>query len=127
MTTKKGLKITGGKYRKERKKRKNELTGQKRVVKLSPEEDKKKNLRVKGGNKKTILLRAKFINIFNPKNKKEKSKKLEIKNVLETPSNRFFARQNILTKGTIVETELGKAKITNRPTQEGMINGVLIE
>jgi small subunit ribosomal protein S8e len=34
---------------------------------------------------------------------------------------------NILTKGTIVETPLGKAKITNRPTQEGMINGILIE
>ncbi|MCF7910260.1 30S ribosomal protein S8e [Candidatus Pacearchaeota archaeon] len=128
MATKKGIKITGGKYKKQRKKRKEELAGQKRVVKLSPEaEDKKKNLRVRGGNKKTILLRAKFINIQNPKNKKEKAKKLEIQNVIETPSNRFFARQNILTKGTIVETKLGKAKITNRPTQEGMINGILVE
>ena len=54
-------------------------------------------------------------------------KKTEIKNVLETPSNRFLARQNIITKGTIVETSLGKVKITNRPTQEGNINGILIE
>jgi small subunit ribosomal protein S8e len=48
-------------------------------------------------------------------------------NVLETPSNRFLARQNIITKGTIVETELGKVKITNRPTQEGIVNGILVE
>ena len=59
--------------------------------------------------------------------KNKTSKKIEIKNVLETPSNRFLARQNIITKGTIVETELGKAKITNRPSQEGVVNGILIE
>ena len=46
---------------------------------------------------------------------------------LKTPSNRFLARQNILTKGTIIETELGNVKITNRPSQEGCINGVLVE
>lgn len=50
-----------------------------------------------------------------------------MKNVLETPSNRFFARQNILTKGTIVETNKGKARITNRPTQEGVVNGILVK
>jgi len=65
--------------------------------------------------------------------KKSKKKKLfglkksEIKNVVETPSNRFLARQNILTKGTIVETDLGKVKITNRPSQDGIVNGILIE
>ena len=52
---------------------------------------------------------------------------VEIKNVLETPSNRFLARQNIITKGTILETELGKVRVTNRPSQEGVINGILIE
>jgi len=46
---------------------------------------------------------------------------------LETPSNRFLARQNILTKGTIVETDAGKVRITNRPTQEGMVNGILVK
>ena len=71
--------------------------------------------------KKIILLKAKFVNVPS------KSKNVEIKNVLETPSNKFLARQNVLTKGTIVETELGKVRITNRPTQEGAINGVLVE
>lgn len=118
-----GKKLTGGKYIKKRKKKKYERAGQKRVVKLG-DSDKKKTKRVQGGNKKTFLLKGKIINILG---KDKKIKKTEIKNVLETPSNRFLARQNVLTKGTIVETELGKAKITNRPTQEGMINGILIE
>ncbi len=121
MATKKGRKISGGKYKKQRKKKKGEIQGQKRIVKLGDE--KKKTTRTKGGNKKTILLKGKFVNV----KMKDKIKKLEIKNVLETPSNRFLARQNILTKGTIIETEAGKVKITNRPTQEAIINGVLVE
>jgi len=121
MATKTGRKISGGKYKKQRKKKKGESQGQKRIVKVG--EEKKKTQRTKGGNKKIVLLKGKFINL----KVNNKIKKIEIKNVLETPSNRFLARQNVLTKGTIVETELGKAKITNRPTQEAVINGTLIE
>ena len=118
---KKGRKISGGRYIQSRKKKSYEIAGQRRIIKLG--EEKKKTKRTRGGNKKTLLLNTKFINLLA----KGKSKKVEIKNVLETPSNRFLARQNILTKGTIVETNLGKAKITNRPTQESIVNGILIE
>lgn len=118
-----GKKISGGKYIKSRKKKLYERPGQKTIIKLG--EEKRKSKRLRGGNKKIFFLRAKFINV-KTKNK-EKNKKIEIKNVLETPSNRFLARQNVITKGTIVETELGKVKITNRPSQEGVINGILIE
>ncbi len=121
MVTKKGKKITGGKYIKARKKKLCERPGQKRTVKLG--EEKKRTKRIMGGNSKTFMLKAQFVNIKDDK----KTKKLKIKNVLETPSNRFLARQNILTKGTIVETELGKVKITNRPTQEGLVNGILLK
>jgi len=121
MTTKKGRKISGGKYIKRRKKKAYEKPGQKRIVKLG--EEKIKSKRIRGGNRKTFMLKGKMVNIIV----KNKSKKVEIKNVLRTPSNRFLARQNILTKGTIVETELGEVRITNRPTQEGMINGILVE
>lgn len=116
-----GRKLTGGKYAKRRKKKKFERPGQKRIVKLG--EEKRKTVRSEGGNKKTFLLKSNKINVQSNKGKKS----LEIKNVLETPSNRFLARQNVLTKGTVVETELGKVKITNRPTQEGNINGILLE
>jgi len=114
---KQGKKITGGKYIKARKKKAYERVGQKRIVKIG--EEKRKTVRTQGGNKKSFLLRGKIINV--------KGKKAEIKSVLETPSNKFLARQNILTKGTIVETDLGKVKITNRPTQEGVINGIPLE
>ncbi len=122
MATKKGRKKTGGRYKKNRKKKAYERKGQAVPVKLGP--IKRKTKRTRGGNTKTILLSA---NVINIRTKNNKVKKVKIKNVLETPSNRFLARQNILTKGTIVETELGKAKITNRPSQEGCVNGVLIE
>ena len=122
MTTKKGRKISGGKYVKRRKKRSNELAGQRRIVKLG--EEKRKSKRTRGGNRKTFLLRSKSVNIVG---KDKKTKKVEIKNVLETPSNRFLARQNIITKGTIVETGIGKVKITNRPTQDGVLNGIFVE
>jgi small subunit ribosomal protein S8e len=122
MVTRKGRKISGGKYIKNRKKKLCEKTGQKRIVKLG--EEKRKIKKTRGGNSKTFLLKTKFVNI---QDKNKKNKKAEIKNVLETPSNRFLARQNILTKGTILETDLGKVKITNRPTQEGNVNGILIK
>ncbi len=118
----KGRKKTGGKYLKSKKKKLYAIAGQKRIVKIG--EEKRKIKRTRGGNKKIFLLKTKFINV---RTKDKKTKKTEIKNVLETPSNRFLARQNILTKGTIVDTEIGKVKITNRPTQEGIVNGILIE
>jgi len=121
MSTRKGKKVSGGKYVTRRKKKSYEIAGQKRIVKLG--EEKRKTKKTMGGNKKTFLLKSKTINV----KVKGKMQKAEIKNVLETPSNRFLARQNILTKGTIIETNLGKVRISNRPTQEGMINGILIE
>jgi small subunit ribosomal protein S8e len=121
---KKGKKVSGGKYIKRRKKKKYELAGQKRVVRLS-ETEKRKTKRVRGGNKKTFLLRVKKVNILEKGDKK--AKKAEIKNVIETPSNRFLARQNIITKGTILETSAGRVRVTNRPSQEGVVNGILVK
>jgi len=120
---KKGRKITGGKYKKLRKKKKYELSRLPRIVKIG--EIKKKSIGTRGGNSKTVLLRSNEINLINPKS--HKAKKSKILNVIETPSNRFLARQNILTKGAIVDTEDGKARITNRPSQEGAVQGVIIE
>ncbi len=117
-----GRKISGGKYHKQKKKKLYERKGQSRAAKLGPE--KKKFLRIRSGKKKAILLSADIANI---RNKSGKTQKAKIKNVLETPSNRFLARQNILVKSAIIETELGKARITNRPSQEGNVQAVLIE
>ena len=117
----KGRKITGGKYHANRKKKLYEKPGQERVVTLK--ETKRKTLRVTGGNKKTILLNADEANIVI----NDKTKKAKIKNVLETPHNLFHARQNRLTKGTVIMTSEGKARITNRPSQEGHVNAILVK
>jgi small subunit ribosomal protein S8e len=116
-----GRKKTGGKYQASKKKKMYEKPGQRRITKLGDE--KRKSKKTMGGNQKVFLLKAKTINLHE----NGKMLRAEIKNVLETPSNRFFARQNILTKGTIVETSKGKARITNRPTQEGVVNGILVK
>ena len=117
-----GKKITGGRYHANRKSRRHELPGIPRIVKLR--DKKMKVLRGRGGNKKNVLL---SINIANILDKNGKSKTAKIKNVVETKANRFLARQNILVKGAIIETELGKARVTNRPGQEGSVNAVLID
>lgn len=118
-----GRKISGGKYHKQRKKRKYEIQNQQRFPKLGKE--KKKQMKIRGGKLKTIILSTDTANIFNKKT--GKCEKLKIKNVIETPSNKFLARQNILMKSAIIDTEKGKARITNRPSQEGCVNAVLLE
>jgi len=119
-----GRKISGGRYKAHKKKKSYESAGQKRIVKLG--ETKLKTQSTRGGGEKVVMLKGKIVNL-SPKKKGEKAKKVEITNVIETPSNRFLARQNIITKGTIVQTSEGKVKITNKPSQQGTINGILIE
>ena len=106
----KGRKTSGGRYKKQRKKKFYEKSPQARIVKLG--ETKTKKIRMRGGKIKTVLLTINQANIIDKKT--NKANKVKIKNVLETPSNRFLARQNILVKGAIIETDSGKAKITNR-------------
>ena len=118
----KGRKISGGRYHANRKSKKYELAGIPRIVKLR--ERKMKALKIRGGGRKNVLLSA---NIANVTDKKGKTKKAKITNVVETKSNRFLARQNIIVKGAIIDTDLGKARVTNRPSQEGSVNAVLIE
>ncbi len=118
-----GRKISGGRYHQPRKKKKYELGRQARIVKLGKE--KEKTIRVRGGKIKRVLLSTDTANLIDPKTKK--ASKVKIKNVLETPSNRFLARQNILMKGAVIETEKGKARITNRPSQEKTVQAKLID
>ena len=122
MTTKKGKKISGGLYKKNRKKKLSEYKGKPRFVVLGNEN--KKEIRVRGGHIKTVLLSIDKINLINKETKK--TQVVKIKNVLDVPSNKFLSRKKILAKGAIVDTEFGKAKITNQPSQEGNVQGVLI-
>ncbi len=114
-------KISGGKYKKARKKKLAEIPGKQRVAVFGKE--KKKHLRTRGGRMKVMLLSSDKANVLNLKTKKAKVVKIQA--VLETPADRFL--EKALIKGAIIQTELGKARITNRPGQEGCVQAVLVE
>ncbi len=115
-------KVTGGRYRVYRKKR---LANTGSVPALTKVGERIVRIRRgQSGSIKQLLLSANKINVINPKTKK--SQITEVVTVVESPSNRQFIRRNIITKGTILETKLGKVKVTSRPGQEGTLNGVLI-
>ena len=64
------------------------------------------------------------INVIDPKT--NKAEMLDILDVVENKANPNFVRRNIITKGAIVETSKGNAKVTSRPGQSGVISGVLL-
>ncbi|MGB9749034.1 MAG: 30S ribosomal protein S8e [Candidatus Woesearchaeota archaeon] len=115
-------KLTGGTYKQLRKKRKLDLGREPAFTKVGPE--KIKHVRTRGGNLKLRMLSAEYANVLDENKKYQKAR---IRTVLETPANKHYARRNIMTKGTIIDTEIGKAMITSRPGQHGTINAVLIE
>ncbi len=115
-------KQTGARYKDYRKKRQHELGREPSFTKLG-----KKRVHVIRGrsdNRKRRMLSADTANLYDPKNKS--FKQIKIKTITDNPANRHFIRRNIMTKGSVIDTELGKAKITSRPGQDGVINAVLI-
>ncbi len=84
-----------------------------------------KQRRSKGGNLKTKLAAIGIANVANTKTGKiSKSKILAVD---ENPANTHYVRRNVLTKGAVIKTEAGLARITSRPGQDGLVNAVLFE
>lgn len=117
-------KISGGIKKPHRDIRKYELGNYPTTTLLSA-----KDMRIidkcRGGNKKVRIKYANYANVLDPESKTYK--KVRILSVIETPPNRDFARRGIIVKGAIIETEIGKAKVTSRPGQHGIINAVLLK
>ena len=84
--------------------------------------DQREQKRIRGGNKRVRLKRAAFANV---RNKSGKIVKTKILGVVES-HNPEYVRGNIITKGAIVNTELGKVRVTNRVGQDGIVNGVIV-
>ncbi len=116
-------KITGGRRKPHRKRRKYELHREPTQTKLG--EEKRKIIRTKGGGEKVRAVQVMYANVTDKKN--NVTKKVKILNVIENPSNREYSKRGIITKGTIILTEIGKAIVTSRPGQDGVVNAVLIE
>ncbi len=115
-------KTSGGRYKKLRVRRLHQQGSLPTLTKVGP--TKKKNSRVRGGNISTKLLTCDTANVLDPKTKKFSKEK--IKGLKENPANRHFVRRSIITKGSIIETEKGLAKVTSRPGQEGTVNAVRV-
>jgi len=115
-------KQTGARYKDYRKKRQYELGREPSFTKLGKK--RVQIIRTMGANRKLRMLRADTANLFDPKTKS--FKQVKIKTITDNPANRHFIRRNIMTKGSVIDTEIGKAKITSRPGQDGVVNAVLI-
>jgi small subunit ribosomal protein S8e len=85
---------------------------------------KQKTMRTRGNNKKSRVLTANTAYVIDPKT--NKTTKTEIVTVVENSANVHYVRRNIMNKGAIINTKIGKAKITSRPGQNGVINAVLL-
>ncbi|MDE1851081.1 MAG: 30S ribosomal protein S8e [Candidatus Micrarchaeota archaeon] len=100
-----------------RDKKRHEMGGYFVATKLG-EENVSKPVRIRGGNIRNKMQYAGFANLLDGKS----YRKAKITGVTESKDNRNFARMNIITKGTIIETDAGKAIVINRPGKEGFIN-----
>ncbi|MBC7100094.1 30S ribosomal protein S8e [Methanothermobacter tenebrarum] len=116
-------KPTGGRLKKSRGKRKYELGREAAETRIG--ERKMRIIRTMGGNKKFRLVTDTHINVVDPDTNKVEV--AEILNVVENRANPHFVRRNIITKGAIVETSKGLARVTSRPGQHGILNGILIK
>ncbi len=87
-------------------------------------ETKRRTVDSKGKVKKTPALRIQFVNVTDPA--KGVTVRAEIQDVEMNPANMDYQRRKVITRGTIIKTTKGRATVTNRPGQDGILNAVLI-
>jgi len=115
-------KPSGGRRISYRKKRRFELGSFPAETTLG--ETKRKTARGEGGTQKLKILSDKQVCVTDPKT--GKTTKVEITRVAKNPANIDYNRRGVITKGAVVETSMGLARITSRPGQHGMLNAILI-
>ncbi len=118
-----GRKPTGGLIHEHRKKRKYEIGQLPTLPKLGKEI--RVNVRTKGGGRKVRMRGIEFANVLDAS--RTFVKKVKILDVVKNPANPQLVRSKTITKGTIIKTELGNARVTSRPTQHGVVNAVIVE
>ena len=88
-------------------------------------EQKIKPKRGRGGTRKFKALSVKHVCLTDIKT--GKTKKVEITRIVKNPVNIDYDRRGVITKGAIIETPSGTARITSRPGQTGLPNAILID
>ncbi|MGD8505171.1 MAG: 30S ribosomal protein S8e [Candidatus Bathyarchaeota archaeon] len=116
-------KPSGGRKRGYRKKRKFEEGSFPAETTLG--ETKKKISQQRGNKIKIRLLKVNQANVSNPST--GKTEKTEIVRVIRNPANVDYNRRGVITKGTVIETPLGTARVTSHPGQDGLVNAILVQ
>jgi len=114
-------KDSGGKKRTNRKKRRFEKGFFPAETTLG--KHKSRIIRKHGGNEKIRLLAVNQANISDASGKTAKA---EILRVIKNPANVDYDRRGVITKGTMIATSLGTARVTSRPGQDGIVNAILV-
>ena len=114
-------KRTGGRLRPFRKKKKYELGGESTETQVG--EQKLKVVDTQGNTTKFRAVTTDVASVADGGDVVEAT----IDNVAENPSNPNYARRNIITKGAVLETSEGRARVTSRPGQDGQVNAVAVE
>jgi small subunit ribosomal protein S8e len=81
--------------------------------------------RVRGNNRKMALKTVEFANVSNFEDKK--TTRSRILRVIKNTANKDYERRGVITKGTVIETELGLARVVSRPGQVGLINAIQLK
>ena len=114
-------KASGGRKRTNRKKRRFEKGFFPAETTLG--KHKSRMIRKQGGVEKIRLLAVNQVNISDSSGK---TSKVEILRVIKNPANVDYDRRGVITKGTIIATPLGTARVTSRPGQDGIVNAILV-
>ena len=114
-------KITGGRRRPLRSRRKYEMNRFPNEALLG--EPIMVTRKVRGKNIKTSLKTINFVNLAVDSN----VKKVKILKVLENATNNDYQRRGVISKGAILETAEGKCRVVSRPGQHGVVNAILVK
>jgi len=114
-------KRTGGRRRHARNKRKYELGDQPTETEL--DSPRLKAIDSRGNTEKVRAISTDVASVADGGEVAE----ADIENVVENPANPNYIRRNIITKGAVIETSEGRARVTSRPGQDGQVNAVLID
>jgi small subunit ribosomal protein S8e len=114
-------KRTGGRRRRVRKKRKSELGRSPTETRVG--ERRLKTVDARGGTRKMRAIQTDTASVADG----GEVRPADIEAVVENDANPNYVRRNILTKGAIVRTSEGYARVTSRPGQDGQVNAVLLE
>jgi len=113
-------KRTGGRRRRVRKKRKHELGQSPTETRVG--DARLKTVTVRGGGEKVRAIQADTAAVADD----GETRTAELEAVVENGANPNYVRRNIITKGAVVQTSEGYARVTSRPGQDGQVNAVLL-